>query len=128
MIRVRQALTGLTMAALALSLAAVPADAKAKRKRASAVTTAMPVVPVVAPSETPEQARVRLNAEQAAAAKAQNDKNAATKAAYEAAVAQREAEIARQKAADEAAHAKWLAETVPCKSDPNVRCAKPLGK
>ena len=78
--------------------------------------------------ETPEQARARLNAEQAAAAKAQNDKNAANKAAYEAAVAARDAEIAANKAAEDAAHAKWLADTVPCKDDSNTRCAKPAAQ
>jgi hypothetical protein len=116
---VRHALAGLTVAALALSLAAVPADAKVKRGPRPAKPVVM--APAATPSETPEQARLRLNAEQAAAAKAQNDKNAANKAAYEAAVAQ-------QKADADAARAKWLADTVPCKDDPEVRCVKPASK
>ena len=126
MIRFRIALGSLTAAALALSFAAAPVDARAKRQPKPAA--AMPVVPLVAPAETPEQARVRLNAEQAATAKAQNDRNAANKAAYEAAVAAREAEIAANKAAEDAAHAKWLADTVPCPGDPKMRCAKLVNK
>ena len=119
MIRFRIALGSLTAAALALSFAATPVDARAKRQPKPAA--AMPVVPVVAPTENPEQARVRLNAEQAAIAKAQNDRNATNKAAYEAALAQ-------QKADADAARAKWLADTVPCNTDPEVRCVKPASK
>ena len=128
MIRVRPALSGLTMAALAFSLIAGPADAKSKRKRQAPAVATAPATPAATPSETPEQQRARLNAEQAAAAKAQNDRNAANKAAYEAAVAQREADIAKQKADADAAHAKWMAETVPCKDNPETRCAKPAGQ
>ena len=137
---VRHTLHGLAIAALALSLVAVPADASARRKhKAAPVAAAAPVAPTATPGETPEQQRVRLNAEQAATAKAQNDKNAAAKAAYEAqvaankaaynaAAAQHYADVARQKTAEAAAHAKWLAVTVPCKNDPEVRCAKPAKK
>ncbi len=116
---VRHTLHGLAIAALALSLAAMPADAKAKRKHKTAPVAA--AAPTATPSETPEQQRVRLNAEQAATAKAQNDQNVANKAAYEAALAQ-------QKTDADAARARWLADTVPCKGDPAVRCAKPAGK
>ena len=88
----------------------------------------MPVVPVVAPTETPEQARVRLNAEQAATAKAQNDRNAANKAAYEAAVAAREAEIAANKAAYDAAMAKWKSDNAACLAGDMTKCSQPLTK
>lgn len=119
---VRNRLHGLAIAVLALSLVAVPADARPKRKhKAAPVAAAAPVAPAATPSETPEQQRLRLNAEQAATARAQNDQNVANKAAYEAALAQ-------QKADADAARARWLADTVPCKSDPEVRCAKPAGK
>ncbi|MFM6828934.1 MAG: hypothetical protein ACKOVA_01150 [Novosphingobium sp.] len=119
---VRHTLAGLAVAALAVSVAAAPADARAKRKhKAAPVAAATTAAPSATPSETPEQQRVRLNAEQAAKAKAQNDQNVANKAAHDAAIAQ-------QKADADAARAKWLAETVPCKDDPEVRCAKPAAK
>lgn len=83
-------------------------------------------------AETPEQARARLNAEQAAAAKAQLDQNAASQAAYEAAVKAREAEIARieaetarQKAEYDAAMKKWEADVSACNAGDFSRCAKP---
>ena len=90
------------------------------------------------PAETPEQQRIRLNAEQAAAAKAQNDRNAAAKAAYEAqvaadkaaydaAVAAREAAIAKQQAEYDAAMAKWKADTEACQKGDMTRCGKPAG-
>ena len=119
---VRHTLHGLAVAALALSLVAVPADASARRKhKAAPVIAAAPAAPAATPSETSEQQRLRLNAEQAAKAKAQNDQNVANKAAYEAALAQ-------QKTEADAARARWLAATVPCQDDPEVRCAKPAGK
>ncbi len=126
MIRFRIALGSLTAAALALSFAAAPVDAHAKRKPKPAA--AMPVVPVVAPTENPEQARVRLNAEQAATAKAQNDRNAANKAAYEAAVAAREAEIAANKAAYDAAMAKWKSDNAACLAGDMTKCSPPVPK
>lgn len=133
MTMLRSAAGSLALAAVGLALVAVPAQARPQRMPRPAMPQArmavrhMSVRPAVQ-TETPEQARARLNAEQAAAAKTQNDKNAANKAAYEAAVAARDAEIAANKAAEDAAHAKWLADTVPCKDDPTTRCAKPAAQ
>ena len=123
MTRFRTALGSLTAAALLVSLLATPVDARAKRKPRPVAT-----MPAAAPAETPEQARVRLNAEQAAAAKAQNDRNAASKAAYEAAVAAREAQIAASKAAYDAAMAKWKSDNAGCLAGDMTKCAQPLPK
>ena len=124
MIRFRIALGSLTAAALLASFAAAPVDARTKRKPKP--VAAAPVA--AAPTETPEQARVRLNAEQAATAKAQNDRNAANKAAYEAAVAQRDAQIAKDKADYEAAMAKWKSDNAACQAGDMTKCSPPVPK
>ena len=120
----RIALGSLTAAALLASLPATPVDARTKRKPKP--VAAAPVA--AAPEETPEQARVRLNAEQAATAKTQNDRNAANKAAYEAAVAARNAQIAKQKADYDAAMAKWKSDNAACLAGDMTKCAQPLAK
>lgn len=91
-----------------------------------------PALAAAQQAETPEEARARLNSEQAAAAKAQLDQNAASKAAYEEAVRAREAEIARieaetarQKAEYEASMKKWEADVAACNAGDWSRCAKP---
>ncbi len=99
-----------------------------------------------AAGETPEQARVKLNTEQAAAAKAQLDQNAASAAAYAAAVKTREDEIARQqadhdaaikahddavarqKAEYDAAMKQWQEDVAACKAGKKDRCAHPAKK
>ena len=117
------ALGGLTAAALVLTLTAAPANARARHKHAAPAAA-----PAAAPTESPEAARVRLNAEQAATAKAQNDRNAANKAAYEAAVAQRDADIARNKAEYDAAMAKWKSDNAACQAGDMTKCAPLVGK
>ena len=123
MTRVRIALGSLTAAALLASFAATPVDARTKRK-----PRPVAAAPVAVPTETPEQARVRLNAEQAAAAKAQNDRNAANKAAYEAAVAARDAQIAKDQADYEAAMAKWKSDNAACLAGDMTKCSPPVPK
>ena len=119
---IRTALASAAMLALSAALIAAPADARGKRKRP--VATAV-VAPVAVPTESAEAARARLNAEQAAAAKKQNDENAAAKAAYEQALRDRDALIARQKADYDAAMKKWEADTAACKAGDRTRCAPP---
>ena len=121
MTRLSITLGSLAAGALALTLIAPPADAHVKRKHRAAVVAA----PAAAVTETVEQQRVRLNAEQAAAAQAQNARNAANKAAYEAAVAARDAEVAKQKSEYDAAMVKWKADTAACQAGDMARCGKP---
>lgn len=125
---VRTVLASAVVLALSAGLMAAPAGAHAKRKahKHVVVAPAAPVAPVATPSETPEQARARLNAEQAAAAKKQNDDNAAAKAAYDQSVRDRETLIAKQKADYDAAMRKWEADTAACKVGDMSKCAKPM--
>ena len=118
----RTMLTSAAMLALSATLIAVPADARAKRKAPKPVVAA---APIAAPTESPEAARARLNAEQAAAAQKQNAENAAAKAAYEQSLRDRDALIAKQKAEYDAAMAKWEADTAACKAGDMSKCAKP---
>ena len=119
---IRTALASAAVLALSAALIAAPADAGSKRKRPVATAVVAPVAP---PTESPEAARARLNAEQAAIAKKQNDENAAAKAAYEQALRDRDALIARQKAEYDAAMKKWEADTAACKAGDITRCAPP---
>ena len=80
--------------------------------------------------ETPEQARVRLNTAQAAAAKAQLAQNAASQQAHDDAVraaaatlAKQQAEIARQQADYQAAMDKWKADVAACQAGDVAHCA-----
>ena len=96
------------------------------------VLASLAILAAPALAATPEEDRARLNAEQAAAAKAQVDQNTAAQAAYEAAVKAREEAIAAQAAAQaqaqadyEAATAKWQADNAACQGGDKVRCAAP---
>ena len=63
--------------------------------------------------------------EMAAAAQKQNADNAAAKAAYDQAVRDREALIAKQKADYDAAMVKWEADSAACKAGDRSKCAAP---
>ena len=119
------------------------------RGRASTSTVTAPVAPArspvaVRPAEQPESlpvtseqalaeiaTRERLNREQVAFATKQNAENAAAKAAFEKATAEREATIAAQKAEAErkqreyeAAMAKWRADVEACQKGEISRCGQ----
>ncbi len=121
---IRTILGSMAMLALGAALIATPADARAKRKPLRPMAAAAGA-PSTTPTETPEAARARLNAEQAAAAKKQNDDNAAAKAAYEQSLRDRETLIAKQKADYDAAMKKWEADSAACKAGDMSKCAAP---
>lgn len=120
-----------TPVAVAVDAATVAPGAK---PLAHAAGEATPVAIDVAPVETEEQVRARLNAEQAAFARKQAEETAANQRAYEEALVAREAEIQRQQQAyqdetarlareHDAAMARWRADAEACKKGDRSRCA-----
>jgi hypothetical protein len=123
-----------TIAAVTALLALVPLAAAAQDKPKPG-----------AAAETPEQERARLNREQADFAARQQAENAANQRAFDQAVADREATIARQAAeaaaakaaydaevaraaaAHEAEMARWRADVAACEAGNISRCAQPKG-
>lgn len=119
-----------------LSYSRTPKSSGGGQQAPRSITTAPaepPVsVPVTSAQELAEIAtRERLNREQAAFAQKQLAENAAAKAAFEKATADREATIAAQAAEAarkqreyEAAMAKWRADVEACKNGDRSRCAQ----
>lgn len=122
----RNALTRGWSIGLIAGLVAVPAASQTLAPQAAAV-------PAPVAELTAEQQLARLNAEQAAIARQQLDKNIADQRAYDDAVKAREAEIARVQAAYEAENArvkadyeaamkKWQENAAACKARDKKRC------
>ncbi len=113
-----------------LSLAAAPATSQAPAPQAPATQAS---APAAAPQLSAEQQLAQLNAEQAATARLQLDKNLANQKAYDDAVKARDAEIARAQAEYAAKNArvqaeyqaamlKWQENAAACKARDKKRC------